>query len=87
MNEVESESKVELGFAGTGGKLVASTGIALGGGTLMAAAIGMGIYPETITIAGKIINMRDPILIGYIGAGAAWLINTVKLYVLRHRGD
>lgn len=81
----EKESKIELGFAGTGTKLATSTGIAFGGGTIMAAAIGMGIYPETLTVAGKVINMRDPILIGYIGAGAAWLINTIKLYVLRHK--
>lgn len=80
----ESESSIELGLAGTGASLTKSGGLALGGGTLISLFIGIGLYPETITIAGKVLNARDPMLMAYVGAGAAWCINFVRKFIMKH---
>ena len=86
MSEGEKQSSVELGFAGTGTSLTKSAGLALGGGTLIAVLMEIGVYPETLTLGSKVINMQGPLVMGYAGAGAAWIINMVRKFVVKHSG-
>ena len=86
MSEGEKQGSVELGFVGTGTSLTKSAGLAVGGGTLIAVLMEIGVYPDTITLAGKTINMQGPLVMGYVGAGAAWFINVVRKFIMKHGG-